>query len=325
MTNRITAILTAYRRPHTLAPLIEAVRGQSVPPSLVWAWANDPSEELSSRLRLAGLDRVVASSQNAYFHGRFALALLAPTEFVALFDDDSIPGCDWFKSCLEAMARTPGILGTAGLVLHGPSYAHRTMYGWQRPNDEAVEVDLVGQTWFLRTEWVRYLFADRPITLTNGEDIELAARAWRMARIRSYCPPHPPRDLRRWGSTRGMELGIDAVATSLRCSHEAERDAIVKTEISAGWLPLFARVASVGNALSGDLRSGIRGNAEDSPIRPPVTDFARLQGNGIRETDGYAPGGRPAQAVCPDGVTSTPDHVPFAYGKIRGTTQGARP
>src|SRR6266481_3490612 len=133
MTNDITTILTVYRRPHTLLPLIGAVRGQSVPPSLVWAWANDPWEEFAASLRSAGLDRVVTCSQNAYFHGRFALALLAPTEYVAIFDDDSIPGYDWFANCLETMARTPGILGTAGLVLHGASYASRTMYGWQRP------------------------------------------------------------------------------------------------------------------------------------------------------------------------------------------------
>jgi hypothetical protein len=241
-TMTITAIITAYRRPHTLLPLIEAVRGQSVPPRSLWAWANDPWEEQVARLRSAGLDRVVTCSPNAYFHGRFALALLAPTEFVALFDDDSIPGRDWFANCLETMARSPGILGTAGIVLHGPVYGQRTMYGWQRPSDSSVEVDLVGQAWFLRTEWVRYLFAERAVTLTNGEDIELSARALRLGDIRSYCPPHPPGDQRHWGSTRGIELGVDQVASSIaRPNHLAEREQIVAAEIAAGWRPLFMR------------------------------------------------------------------------------------
>ena len=243
----ITTIITAYRRPHALQPLIDAVRGQSVPSSVNWAWANEPPDELSARLRSARLDRVVTCSQNAYFHCRFALALLAPTEYVAIFDDDSIPGCDWFANCLETMAHTPGILGTAGLVLHDlgygcPNYANRTMHGWQRPSDQAVEVDLVGQAWFLRTEWVRYLFAERPVTGTNGEDIELAARAWRLARIRSFCPPHPAGNRSRWGSTRGMELGVDQVASSItRPNHLAERERIVEAEIAAGWRPLCMR------------------------------------------------------------------------------------
>jgi GT2 family glycosyltransferase len=124
---------------------------------------------------------------------------------------------------------------------HPPDYAKRTMHGWQRPNDESVEVDLVGQAWFLRTEWLKYLFADRSVTGTNGEDIELAARAWRLEGIRSFCPPHPSDDTRQWGSTRGMELGLDEVASSHRVEHLSERRQIVEGEIAAGWKPLFMR------------------------------------------------------------------------------------
>jgi hypothetical protein len=147
---------------------------------------DDPAPRFA--LRAARLDRLVLCSENAYFHGRFALALLATTEYVAIFDDDSIPGCDWFANCLETMARTPGILGT------------------------------------------------------NGEDIELAARAWRLAAIRSYCPPHPAGDPRRWGSTRGMELGVDDVASSVTRSNQlVEREQIVAAEIADGWRPLCMR------------------------------------------------------------------------------------
>jgi hypothetical protein len=232
--SNITAMITTYRRPNNIRPLADAIRKQSVPPNAVWCWANDPDGKMKCLIAAAGLDRVVTSSNNAYFHGRFALALLAPTDFVALFDDDTIPGQSWFANCLETMQQTPGILGTAGVVLHGEpargkgdgyvlperpagccaqnepvpvsaDYARRTMHGWQRPSDETVEVDLVGQAWLLRTEWVKYLFSCPPVTGTNGEDIELAARAWRLAGIRSYCPPHPANDKSRWGSIRGLE------------------------------------------------------------------------------------------------------------------------
>jgi hypothetical protein len=244
----ITAIITMYRRPQTLNGLVAAVRGQSVPPSEVWVWANEPWDDFYAALRATGLDRLVCCTPNAFFHGRFALALLARSEYVALFDDDTLPGCDWLANCLETMAATPGILGTAGVVLDGggggPSYARRTMHGWQRPSDATVEVDLVGQSWFLRTGWVKYLFAESAVTGTNGEDIELAARAWRLGGIRSYCPPHPPREQRRWGSTRGNELGLDQVAASVaRPGHLAERERIVVAEIAAGWRPLCMRGA----------------------------------------------------------------------------------
>ena len=242
--SRITAIITAYRRPQNIRPLVEAIRQQTVPSAAVWAWANEPNEKMKAVLAEAKLDRVVTSSENALFHGRFALALLAGTEYVAIFDDDSIPGENWFQNCLDTMRRTPRILGSAGVVLHEPGYAKRTMHGWQRPGEETVEVDLVGQAWFLRTEWVKHLFSGPPVTGTNGEDIELAARAWRLAGIGSFCPPHPPGDRSRWGSIRGLELGIDEVAASLRVEHLAERKKIVEAEISAGWQPLFMRKES---------------------------------------------------------------------------------
>ena len=237
----ITAIITAYRRPQNIAPLVAAILAQSVPAAAIWAWANDPSDKMKVLLAGAKLDRVVTSSENAFFHGRFALALLAPTEFVALFDDDSIPGKNWFANCLDTFARSPGILGTAGVELHEAGYAKRTMHGWQRPGEETVEVDLAVQAWFLRTEWVKHLFSGPPVVGTNGEDIELAARAWRLAGIRSFCPAHPAKDQSRWGSTRGLELGIDEVAASLRVEHLSERRRIVEAEIAAGWKPLFMR------------------------------------------------------------------------------------
>jgi hypothetical protein len=170
---------------------VAGIRAQTVKPAKIWAFANDPSPELAAALAAAGLDRVVTSSENTYFHARLALAMTAATEYVAVFDDDTIPGANWLANCLETMARTPGILGTAGVVLGEAGYGRRTMHGWQRPCDATVEVDLVGQAWFLRTTWIHYLFAAPAVTGTNGEDIELAARAFRMAGIRSFCPPHP--------------------------------------------------------------------------------------------------------------------------------------
>src|SRR5262245_49059696 len=168
----ITAIVTGYRRAHTFPILIHALRKQSVPASQIWAWLNEPTPDVVSAIGELAVDRVVTSSVNAYFHARFALALTAPTEYVAVFDDDSIPGIGWFANCLETMARTPGILGTAGVRLTGTEYGTCTKHGWHEPSEHALAVDFVGHAWFLKTEWLPHLFAERPIIGTNGEDIE---------------------------------------------------------------------------------------------------------------------------------------------------------
>lgn len=309
--SRITAIITAYRRPGNILPLIDALRSQSERAAAIWVWANEPNEKMKAVLAEAKLDRVVTSSDNARFHGRFALALLAPTEFVAILDDDSIPGEQWFANCLDTMQRTPGILGTAGVVLHEPGYAKRTMHGWQKPSDDTVEVDLVGQAWFLRTEWVKHLFCCPAVTGTNGEDIELAARAWRLARIRSYCPPHPANDTSRWGSIRGLELGIDEVAASLRVEHLAERKLIVEAEISTGWQPLFMRhvqasppaIAGTTSRSDGEQRPTYVYSKVECGPRWSTTHSYRLNSDGQLALDGD---GRLREPPC---ITLTLDGV----------------
>src|SRR5207302_10320853 len=92
-----------------------------------------------------------------------------------------------------------------------------------------------------------YLFSEAAVTGTNGEDIELSSRAWRLGGIRTFCPPHPPGKLNLWGSLEGTRLGLDGVAASRRTEHLAERDRIVQAEIERGWQPLFLRNAHVGN------------------------------------------------------------------------------
>src|SRR5262245_45679170 len=173
----ITALITAYRRVESIRLLVEAIRQQTIPATEIWAWLNEPTFEVSSAVSALNVNRVVTSSVNAYFHARFALALTVSTEFVAIFDDDSIPGSHWFANCLKTMERTPGILGAAGVRLQANDYATCTKHGWHDPSDQTLAVDLVGHAWFLRTEWVHYLFAEQPLTGTNGEDIELSARA----------------------------------------------------------------------------------------------------------------------------------------------------
>ncbi len=111
----ITAILTVYRRPNTIQSLVEAIRAQTAAAPQIWIWANEPPAAVIDAIAQAKVDRVVTSSVNAYFHARFALALTAPTEFVTVFDDDSVPGPRWFENCLATMGRTPGILGSAGV------------------------------------------------------------------------------------------------------------------------------------------------------------------------------------------------------------------
>jgi hypothetical protein len=236
----ITVILNCYRRPYNLEMQIEALRNQSVKPAQIWLWINHHEDNKDFDPSGLDVDRVFKNDFNWKFYGRFAAALLADTEYVAIYDDDTIPGSKWHENCLNTMKTHEGILGSAGILLNGSRYVQHDRCGWPTQNRETTEVDLVGHAWFFRREWLRYLWQEKPTTWDNGEDIQFAFMAKIHGGIPTYCPPHPPEDRELHGSILGNELGIDSKATSTNSavSHHqffSERDLCVQTGLQKGW------------------------------------------------------------------------------------------
>jgi GT2 family glycosyltransferase len=54
-------------------------------------------------------------NKNLGVWARFAYALNASTEYVCIFDDDTIPGNRWLENCLNTIQTHNGLLGTAGI------------------------------------------------------------------------------------------------------------------------------------------------------------------------------------------------------------------
>ena len=236
----ITVILNCYRRPYNLEMQIEALRNQSVKPAQIWLWVNHHEDNENFDLSGLDVDRIFKNDFNWKFYGRFAAALLADTEYIAIYDDDTIPGSKWHENCLNTMKTHEGILGSAGILLNGSRYIQHDRCGWPTQNKETTEVDLVGHAWFFKREWLRYLWQEKPTTWDNGEDIQFAFMAKIHGGIPTYCPPHPPEDRELHGSILGNELGIDSKATSNNhaVSHQqffTERDYCVQNGLQKGW------------------------------------------------------------------------------------------
>lgn len=234
----ITAILTGYNRPMNMGALHCAVAGQSVKPADIWVWYNQGKEE---QIDLYGAKGAYLD-WNAGFYGRFAYALLAKTEYVAIFDDDTVPGEKWFENCLETIKEFNGILGTIGILhLNDSDYDRGMSFGWRNPNEDTIPVDLVGHAWFFRREWLNYFWEDMPYTFENAEDIHFSAMAFKHG-INTYVPPHPMKSTETWGSVHGMELGSDSVATWKTCAkHIMLRSAAMRHYISKGYVPVYRR------------------------------------------------------------------------------------
>jgi len=252
----LTVILNAYRRPYNLKMQVEALKKQTIKPKQIWLWVNDHPENNDFDFTTLGVDRIFHNDYNWKFYGRFAAALLADTEYVGIFDDDTIPGERWFENCFETTKNHEGILGSAGYIQTGP----RAMQyeperaGWPRQNKETMRVDYVGHAWFFKREWLSHLWREKPPTWDNGEDIHFSYTTQKYGGLQTYCPPHPPEDKSLHGSLLGYELGVDSKATSNNqaVSHQqffSERDNCINNSIIGGWNTVNSVKAEVKNDL----------------------------------------------------------------------------
>jgi hypothetical protein len=236
----ITAILNCYKRPEYLQEQIEAIKSQSIPVEDIMVWYNKPEQGTQFNIDNLGV-KVVYSNYNFKFHGRFAYGLLSKTKYVAFFDDDTIPGKDWFKNCLEHIDNK-SILGTAGVLLQENVYNPHTKVGWNgKLPGVKTEVDLVGHAWFMERNILSYLWNQYPVSWDNGEDIQLSFFSYMNGNVKTFVPPHPLDNTELWGSTKGTSYGNDDKASHKIQTHDSVRDNIVSEFIKLGYKPVVTR------------------------------------------------------------------------------------
>ena len=253
----ITAILNVYNRKHLLEQQIEAIKKQTVPPEEIWIWVNHSDKNKDTDFSNLPY-KVISSNHNFKFHGRFALGMLAKTEFVAFFDDDTIPGEQWFENCLATVqSGNDGILGSAGIILTETGYQNHLKVGHNNGGNESlVEVDLVGHSWFMAKNHLRYLWYKEPYTWDNGEDMQLSFQAQKFGGIKTFVPKHPKGNTQLWGSLPEFnEHDSDENAShKVLENHLSIRDEIVIHQLSSGW----KTVRSKNHLIFQDLKNRLR-------------------------------------------------------------------
>lgn len=209
----ITVVLNGYKRPGFLKEQIDAINNQTIKPKEIMFWQNAGGfdESITNELTTA------VSNRNLGVWARFAFALNAKTEYVCIFDDDTIPGSKWFENCLETMKTHEGLLGTIGLIYDTPnSYRPNTRYGWDNPNEEVIKVDIVGHAWFFKREWLSAFWSELPPNkfTTVGEDMHFSYTLQKYLNLNTFVPPHPKDDKELWGSIKGWDYGTEINALS---------------------------------------------------------------------------------------------------------------
>jgi hypothetical protein len=197
-------------------------------------WADTCDENHSWLYEDLAVDRIFRNSSNTGVYGRFAVALLARTTHVALFDDDTVPGRRYLQTCLEAMRDQPGIYSAAGVQFLTTTYRPCQRYGWAQRTDCITEVDVGCQSWLLQRQWLGHLWRESPFDWRNGEDMRLSYLCQKYGGVRTYVPAQTSDETS--GSRYGNELGSGPEALSAGPGHYRLRTLQLQEQLRNGWL-----------------------------------------------------------------------------------------
>jgi hypothetical protein len=230
----VTAILSYWKRPHNLRAQVSALRGQSAPPAEIWLWADTCDENRSYSYDDVEVDRAFRNSSNLGVYGRFAVALLARSQYVAIFDDDTIPGRRYLEACLAAIREQPGIYSAAGVqFLSAESYRPCLRYGWAQRTSTTTRVDVGCHSWLLQRDWLGYLWREPPFDWSNGEDMRLSYLCQKYGGLPTYVAAQDCDETS--GSLLGTELGSGPEALSLTTEHYRLRTLQLIDQLKNGW------------------------------------------------------------------------------------------
>jgi hypothetical protein len=218
----ISVILNAYKRTEYLQSQIDAINNQTIKPVRIYVWQNAACvipEHIKSQVTF------IECNKNLGVWARFAFALNVETEFVCMFDDDTIPGLKWFENCLNTMKTHEGLLGTRGLRFISKGRYHPFIsFGWDGPTSGVTEVDIVGHSWFFKREWLAAFWRELPpldASKIAGEDIHFSYTIQKYLGLKTYVPPHPLDDLDLWGSRPETAVNLGSNEAAISVQHES--------------------------------------------------------------------------------------------------------
>lgn len=221
----VTVIMSGYKRPYSMAQQYDALKRQTYKDINIMVWVNLIDNKIDFPPNVINECQSIMSNTNYGVWGRFALALNAPTEYICIIDDDTIPGSKWIENCFNTMNALNGkaVLTTRGVIATEkdrmyPDPSSYTAHGWCNPNENILRVDMGCHCWFFNKQILRGFWAEMPqtIPMNYGEDMHLSYVAQKYFDTLTYLPPHPVDDKELWGSLpeTGKKYGEDEAAIS---------------------------------------------------------------------------------------------------------------
>ncbi len=219
--DEITIILTAYKRDY-FNEQIDAILNQTIPVKSIYIWQNGNYIDIDKYRDLYNV-KLIKSDENLKFHGRFAFAHIIQTKYVAIFDDDIIPGKNWLDNCLKLSQQHNCIVGANGRTLN------RETQKWSAYDviiPDNIKVDFVGHCWFFKKEWLKHMWQNEPMTYDNGEDMQFCMSAKIFGNIDTYVAKQVNID--DLADTRKNKYASDEHASYKLRGHNNIRDQIMQ-------------------------------------------------------------------------------------------------
>lgn len=218
--NWITVVLNVFRRQQNLQKQIDAINNQTIKPKEIiilqnyYEWENELWKELKNKYT------VFTCSKNTWVWWRFAIALLAKTKYICIFDDDTIPWEKWFENCINENKKKRWLYWTIGLIYENTFEYYNNKRVWWHNNAEldsniTQEVDIVWHSWFFEREMLTKYWQDSEVYLKEPlawEDIHFSYILQKYMNLNTYVPPHPFWDKSLWWSIDWEKYWNDEVA-----------------------------------------------------------------------------------------------------------------
>ena len=130
----VTVVLNVFQRVENLGKQLASFAASTLKPTEIWVcmFASPKTQAFTQVIEIFKMKypaihvHAIVSSYNFKYFGRFQLAMQASTKYVALFDDDQIPGPTTLELLVNVAEKLkqPAILGLTGRVFVQPSTTH---------------------------------------------------------------------------------------------------------------------------------------------------------------------------------------------------------
>jgi hypothetical protein len=202
----LTLVLAVHARPALIEPQQRLLMTQTVQPLARAAWQNPTDRARFTpqvQAMLAKIPGLVTPNVDMGPWMRWGIASQCRTEFVAILDDDCMPGPRWFELALQRLqsAGEHDIIACGGLLYGSDRADDMRPVGPEAPPVEEVEVDIGRGGWMMRADTARRIATTVPVVDLLSTGLHVSAVVQELGGLVIVLPYG--RDHATWGMLEG--------------------------------------------------------------------------------------------------------------------------